>query len=67
MFFRALGGSNSTGLKDDVYDAVVMLGGFSPGNIAPTGFSEILRITKPGTWGGGSMHASKHPKMLKFI
>ncbi len=52
MFFRALGGSNSTGLKDDVYDAVVMLGGFSPGNIAPTGFSEILRITKPGTWGG---------------
>ncbi len=45
---RPLGGQNSSGLKDDVYDAVVMLGGFSPGNIAPTAFSEILRITKPG-------------------
>ena len=41
-------GENSSGLLDDVYDAVVMLGGFSPGNIPPTSFDEILRITKPG-------------------
>jgi len=39
---------NSSGLKDDVYDAVVILGGFRPGNIPPTALGEILRITKPG-------------------
>ncbi len=49
MSLRPMGSNNSTGFKDDVYDAVVMLGGFSPGNISPTAITEILRVTKPGT------------------
>ena len=44
---RSIDGTNSSGLKEDVYDAVVMIGGFSPGNVAPSAIVEILRITKP--------------------
>lgn len=46
---RPITGLNSSGLKEDVYDAVVMVGGFCPDNICPTALTEIFRITKPGT------------------
>lgn len=40
---RKISGLNSTGLREDIYDAVVMVGGFEP-----SGINELLRITKPG-------------------
>eukprot|EP00095_Tigriopus_kingsejongensis_P005392 maker-scaffold770_size100439-snap-gene-0.31 protein:Tk05392 transcript:maker-scaffold770_size100439-snap-gene-0.31-mRNA-1 annotation:"hypothetical protein DAPPUDRAFT_302022" len=38
---------NSTGLKDDIYDVVAMVGGFNPEKIYPKAINELLRITKP--------------------
>ena len=43
FIYRTMGGLNSTGLNDDVYDAVVIVGGFNPSSL-----EEILRITKSG-------------------
>ena len=37
---------NASGLKEDIYDAVVTVGGFGPDK--NTVMSEIMRITKPG-------------------
>jgi hypothetical protein len=45
---RQLSGINSTGLRDDVYDAVVMVGVGGFGDHPATVLGEMIRITKPG-------------------
>ena len=38
--------ANSTGFNEDVYDAVVVVGG---AGLTPEALNELMRITKPGT------------------
>ncbi len=47
---RPLSGINSTGLREDIYDVVVMAGCEGFGEHPATVLGELLRITKPGRY-----------------
>ncbi|TRY68492.1 hypothetical protein TCAL_11274, partial [Tigriopus californicus] len=63
---KTVGGINSTGLKDDLYDAVVMVGGFCPSKMTPKAFNELLRITKPDGHLLWSIRADLHSKISDY-
>lgn len=63
---REMTSVNSTGLNEDIYDAVVTVGGFSPGKVPPKAFKELLRVTKPDGHILWTLRSDYHNKQSDF-
>ncbi|XP_040571788.1 uncharacterized protein [Lepeophtheirus salmonis] len=44
--YSQVGRLNSTGLRENAYDVVIMAGGFRPDKIPPSGLNELIRVTR---------------------
>lgn len=45
---KTLTGLNTSGLNEDVYDVILMVGGFRPKGVSPKALNELFRVLRPG-------------------